>query len=404
MTTRSNRRAPFGPLAVFLLLLAGGCAPQRAAVLPAPPSEVRREAQAQPPQGPATPRGDNTAPRTDNAAAVPPPGPDYGRLYREAAARTRELLAKGNGREALPLWEGFGESPYAAEAAFNRGVLLQLSGDSPGAADQYRRAAAPPLFSERAASNLLGIALLSGDRSVLREVVDNVALPIAGLPGNRIPEFLGNLAAALGELSRTGEAAEMVQSIVETGGTTPALRWNQAVLAWRRGDIAAARKFAAEISPAVARLWPVEASRVAWDRDASGIPSLDGSAEPRLRAMSRNLAAFREWQKGDAAAARGLLEGTGGGDFHAAEYQTNMGIVLAEQGRWKDAREVLERAVASDPSLPDAWLNLGLYREVYLGDGPGALSCYERYGTLNGPRRDEVAKWSEWLRKSPSSR
>jgi tetratricopeptide (TPR) repeat protein len=324
-------------------------------------------------------------------------------LYREAVARTRDLLARGNVRDALPLWEGFGEGPYAAEAAFNRGVLLQLSGDARGAADQYRRAASPPLLSEPAASNLLGVALLAGDRPALREAVDNVARPIAALPGDRSPEFLGNLAAAFGELGRATEAEAMQRSIVAKGGTTPLLRWNQAVLAWRRGDIATARKIAAELPPGVFTLWPVEASRVAWDRDPSKVPPLDGSAEPRLRAMSRNLSAFREWQRGDAAAARGFLEETGGGDFPVAEYQTNMGIVLAEQGRWKDAKAVLERAVASDPSLPEGWLNLGLYREVYLGDGPGALSCYERYVTLNGPRRDEVAKWSEWLRKSPSS-
>jgi tetratricopeptide (TPR) repeat protein len=234
--------------------------------------------------------------------------------------------------------------------------------------------------------------------------VDNVARPIAALPGDRSPEFLGNLAAALGELGRPAEADAMQRSIVAKGGTTPSLRWNQAVLAYRRGDIAAARKLAAELPPAVSSLWLVEASRVAWDRDASKAPLLEGSAEPRLRAMSRNLAASREWEKGDAAVARGLLEETGGGDFPVAEYQTNMGIVLAEQGRWKDAKAVLERAVASDPSLPEGWLNLGLYREVYLGDGAGALSCYDRYVTLKGPRSDEVAKWSEWLRKSPSSR
>jgi len=401
VTTRSNRPAAFGPLAALFLLLAGGCAPRGAALLPAPPSEVRKEAPVRPAQAPPAPRVDNGA-RTDNVVTVP--GPDYGRSYREAVERTRDLLARGTVREALPFWEGFGEGPYAAEAAFNRGVLLQLAGDIRGAADQYRRAASPPLLSGPAASNLLGIALLAGDRLALRDAVDNVAGPIAALPGDRSPEFLGNLAAALGELARAGEAEAIQRSIVAKGGTTPSLRWNQAVLAWRRGDIATARKLAAELPPSVAALWPVEASRVAWDRDASRVPLLEGSADPRLRAMSRNLSAFREWQRGDAAAARGLLEGTGGVDFPAAEYQTNMGIVLAEQGQWKEAKTVLERAVASDPDLPEGWLNLGLYREVYLGDGPGALTCYDRYVTLNGPRKDEVAKWSEWLRKSPSSR
>ena len=120
-------------------------------------------------------------------------------------------------------------------------------------------------------------------------------------------------------------------------------------------------------------------------------------------AMSRNLSAFREWEMGNAPAARSLLEQAAEGKGYPAEYQTNIGIVLAGQGRWKDAMAAFERAVASDPELPDGWLNLGLYRDVYLGDVAGALSCYDRYVTLNGPRKDEVAKWSEWLRKSPSS-
>ncbi|HEX9205082.1 MAG TPA: tetratricopeptide repeat protein [Candidatus Deferrimicrobiaceae bacterium] len=399
MRTRpAPHRILAGPLSVLFLLLSGGCAPRGAALLPSPPSEVRRATAA------TAARTDNTAPRIDNAAPVPPPGPDYGRLYREAVARTRDLLAKGNSRDALPLWDGFGESPFAAEAAFNRGVLLQLTGDTRGASEQYRRAASAPLRSEPAAANLLGIALLAGNRDALREVVENVGRPIASLPGDRTPEFLGNLAAAFGELSRTGEADALQRTIVSNGGSTPALRWNQTVIAWKRGDVAAARKLSSELAPAMSGLWPVEASRVAWDRDASRVPPLDGSAEPRLRAMSRNLSAYREWEKGNAPAARSLLEEAAGGTGHTAEYQTNIGIVLASQGRWKDARAAFERAAASDPELPEGWLNLGLFREVYLGDGPGALSCYDRYVTLNGSRKDEVVKWSEWLRKSTSSR
>jgi tetratricopeptide (TPR) repeat protein len=307
-------------------------------------------------------------------------------------------------RNALPLWDGFGESPYAAEAAFNRGVLLQLSGDIRGAGDQYRRAATAPMLFEPAAANLLGIALLEGDRNALRELVDNVARPIASRPGERMPEFLGNLAAAFLELSRPGEAGAVQQAILSKGKTTPALRWNQAVLAWKRGDSATARKFSSELAPDMSALWPVAASRVAWDRDPSRVPPLDGSAGPRLRAISRNLSAFLEWEKRNTPAARALLEEAAGGSSSAAEYRTNSGIVLAEEGRWKDALAALERAVASDPEMPEGWLNLGLFREVYLGDGPGALTCYERYGTLNGPRRDEVAKWSEWLKKSSSLR
>ena len=85
-------------------------------------------------------------------------------------------------------------------------------------------------------------------------------------------------------------------------------------------------------------------------------------------------------------------------------YLTNLGIVLVEAGRWKEAKTVLERTIVELPDLPEGWLNLGIFREIYLGDVPGALSCYERYGKLNGGRKDEVSKWAEWLRKSSSPR
>ena len=65
---------------------------------------------------------------------------------------------------------------------------------------------------------------------------------------------------------------------------------------------------------------------------------------------------------------------------------------------------MLERAVAEAPYLPEGWQNLGLFREMYLGDVPGALSCYERYVKLEGGRKDEVSKWSEGLKKSSSPR
>jgi len=398
----NTRTARAPALLLLAAVLLPACAPKRAALLPVPPSEVRREISAKPPGPPQVDLA--SKPAGDNTRTAPPPGPDYGKNYRDAMARTRELLARGEPRAALPLWESFGDSVYASEAAFNRGVLLQISGDSDGAADQYRRAAAPPILSGPAAANLLGIALLRGDRELLRETVDNVARPVAALAGSREPEFLSNLAAALGELSRSGEAEAIQRSIREKGEKTPALPWNQAILAYQKGDVAAARRFSSELAPDVSALWPVAASRVAWERDPSPVPPLeDRFASPRLKTMARNLSAFEAWRKGDPAAARDLLGEPAAGNDPPAEVLNNLGVVQAELGQWREAREAFERAVTASPDLPEGWLNLGLFREVYLGDAAGALSCYDRYVTLNGQRKDEVAKWSEWLRKSPSS-
>jgi len=321
-------------------------------------------------------------------------------------ARTRELLARGEGRKAVPLWAALEGSPFAAEALFNQGVLFQLAGDVDRAEELYRRAAAPPLYSQPAAANLLGIALLRGNRETLRNLVDAAGRTDAERSGERLPELSANLVAALVDLSRFDEAETLYGSILKTGRATAALPWSRALLAYRRGDLAGARQFASVLPPAVAAFWPVAASRVAWDREAAKVPPLDEktAGEPRYLLLSRNLAAYEAWRKGDLARSEALLSGVASVNSPPEEYLNNFGIVLAEKGRWKEANALLERTVAEAPALPEGWLNLGIFREVYLGDVPGALSCYERYVKLNGGRKDEVSKWAEWLRKSSSPR
>ncbi|RJP18510.1 MAG: hypothetical protein C4529_12695 [Deltaproteobacteria bacterium] len=384
-------RKPFSiaVAALFAVLLAG-CAPQRTALLPVPPSEIRK-----------TSPGTASAPSGASSA----PGPDYGSMYRESLSRTRDLLQKGEARSAVPFWDALEKTPFAAEASFNRGVLLQLSGDRDAAESQYRRAASPPLLSEPAAANLLGIALLRGDREKLREVVDNAVRPVTALPGDRLPELSSNLFAALIDLSRLEEAETAVGGMAARGAATPSLPWNRAVLAYRKGEPVDARRYAATVPPSVATLWPVAASRVAWERDPSNVPPLSaaGAAEPRIRTLSANLEAHRAWAKGEYASARDLLR-QAAGDRPSGESLTNLGVVLAEMGKWKNALEALERAAKEAPNVPEAWLNLGLYREMYLGDAPGAILCYERYVRLNGPRKEEAARWSEGLKKSQPSR
>jgi len=289
---------------------------------------------------------------------------------------------------------------------FNQGVLLQLSGDIVGAEASYRRAVAPPLLSEPAATNLLGIALLREDRETMRALADNVVQPVAALPGNRLPEFSANLVAVLVDLSRYEEAEALARSIAERRIAPPTLPWSRAVRAYRTGDLVGARRFSSLLPPQVAALWPVIASRSSWDRETAKVPPLDEktSGEPRYLLLSRNLAAYDAWRKGDLEGTEALLSGGASIKSPPGEYLNNFGIVLAEEGKWKEANALLERTVAEAPGLPEGWLNLGIFREVYLGDVPGALSCYDEYVKLNGGRKDEASKWSEWLRKSSSPR
>ena len=370
-----------------------GCAARTAVLLPSPPTEIVKAVPA----------------KTPGLHPSPPPsapGPDPAVLYRDAVARTRELLAKGEGRNAVPLWAALEGSPFAAEAVFNQGVLLQISGDVGGAGELYRRAAAPPLLSQPAAANLLGIALLRGDRETLRNLVDSAGPTGAVRSGERMPELSANLVAALVDLSRLDEAESLYRSVLEAGRTTAALPWSRALIAYRKGDIEGARRFSSILPPRVAALWPVAASRAAWERETAKVPPLDGKAsgEPRYLLLSRNLAAYDAWRSGDFAGSAALLNDGASGISPRGEYLTNLGIVLAEAGRWKEAKALLERAVDEAPDLPEGWLNLGIFREIYLGDLPGALSCYERYGKFEGGRKGEVSKWAESLRKSSSPR
>ncbi len=389
-----NRIPVLPSLFLGAALLLPGCVPRSTVLLPAPPSGV---AKAIPPA-----KSPGEAPPHPG----PAPGTDPSKLYRDAVSRTRELLAAGEGRKAVPLWAALEKSPFAAESVFNQGVLLQLSGDTDRAVELYRRAAAPPLRSQPAAANLLGIALLRGDRETLRTFVGAADRADGARSGERLPELSSNLVAALVDLSRLDEAETLYRSIMEKGSATAALPWTRALLAYRKGNVEDARRYSSSVPPSVAALWPVVASRTAWERDASKVPPLDGkrSAEPRYLLLSRNLAAYRAWMKGDLAGSAALLAEGAAGESRPGEYTNNLGIVLAEAGRWKEAASLLERTVVEAPDLPEGWLNLGIFREEYLGDVPGALSCYERYGKLNGARKSEVSKWAEWLRKSSSPR
>ncbi len=123
--------------------------------------------------------------------------------------------------------------------------------------------------------------------------------------------------------------------------------------------------------------------------------------KPEFAFPALRMPGFRNaWERGDLDNAAALLAGGISGKSPPGEYLNNLGIVFAEAGRWKEAKTFLERTVAEAPDLPEGWLNLGMFREMYPGDVPGALFCYERYGKLGGERKDEVSKWAEWLKKS----
>ncbi len=363
----------------FAVALHAGCASYRA-LLPAPPSEISKAIRPEPARLPAPPV---------SAVAAPPAGVDFGKIYRDAVERTRESMSRGEARKAIPYWQALEDSPFAADALFNQGVLLQLSGDIDAAEAQYRRAAAPPFLSEPAAANLLGIGILRGNPELLRNLVDNVVGPVAALPGDRLPAFSSNLAAAYSELGRLGKAEEMFEAMRMSRSSTPAMPWNRAVLAYRNGNPMKAKLISSSLPSPVAGLLPVVASSVAWNRELTKAPAFDGKAfpDPRFELLSQNLASYVSWGKGDLGAAETHLSGVLADPHPRGEYLNNLGLVLAESGRWKDAKKLLERAVAEAPSLPEGWSNLGLYRENLSRGRPGSDPMLRKVCYIEGPKK-----------------
>jgi len=394
--------------------------------MPAPPQEVRKEAGAPsaaaaervaPPVPPGTaPRADAIpgaqeaakppAGETTRTAVAPPAVPDRLPQYAEACDRTQRAIGRDAAREAIPYWKALEDSKWATDAVYNQGVLFQLAGDLDDAAARYRQAADRSPAFEPPVANLLGVSLLRGDRERMKSLVARVVPPGSAPSPEMLPELAVNAAAALMETGRPDDAALLLRSLRERGKATPALAWNMAVLAYRSGDPATARDLAGTVSSGVANLFPVLASRFAWAKEGEKIPVFGQvpSGMAGMAALSANLAAYSEYRSGNPASAeKNLALATAAGSV-PAEILTNIGIMQAEQGRWKEARESLERAVRESPGMSAAWLNLGIFRETYEGDIAGARNCYDTYVKLKGSRMEEVRIWSDRLGHSASPR
>jgi Flp pilus assembly protein TadD len=80
-----------------------------------------------------------------------------------------------------------------------------------------------------------------------------------------------------------------------------------------------------------------------------------------------------------------------------------LGVTLRMRGEFAEAAAAYERAIAIDPALAAAHRNLGVLRDLYLGDAPGALDAFEKYRSLTGEDR-QVTGWIAELRQRTGSR
>jgi tetratricopeptide (TPR) repeat protein len=383
----------------------------RKEIPPAPPKDNAAVA-APAAAAPAPPASDNAAaprpaPAADNLAAPPPP-PDWWNRYTAAIAKTREAIAREKPAEAVAGWQALEDSPYRAEAVFHQGVLRHLSGDIEGAEAIYRRGTDQAPIDQASAANLLGIYIMKGESAKARELVDRIA-PAGAPTASLLPELVANAGAVLLEAGDVARAASLFTSLESRGRMTPASDWNQAIVAWRRGNAPAARKLADKLPPETAQLWSVTASRAAWDNALAAQIARQYATAPggdrRLTPLAANFDAFSRFRAGKVPEAEALLAAAAKAPGCPPELLSNLGWLQIEQGKWAAGRATLERVTREYPALPEGWFNLGLFREVYAGDSPGAVECYRKYVSLSGYRKDEVAKWIDWLQKPapPSS-
>ena len=62
-------------------------------------------------------------------------------------------------------------------------------------------------------------------------------------------------------------------------------------------------------------------------------------------------------------------------------------------GRFADAEQAYQRAVAADPAYASAYRNLGVLYDLYLQSPERALPMYLRYQELSGGADKQVAEW-----------
>jgi tetratricopeptide (TPR) repeat protein len=70
-----------------------------------------------------------------------------------------------------------------------------------------------------------------------------------------------------------------------------------------------------------------------------------------------------------------------------------LGVVQRQQGRFEQARQAYEAAIALDASATAPQLNLAILYDLYLGDAPRALALYQRCLELSPADAPQLGKW-----------
>ena len=96
--------------------------------------------------------------------------------------------------------------------------------------------------------------------------------------------------------------------------------------------------------------------------------------------------------------ARQMLEAALAANPANAPALNRLGYANRKLGRFQAAKGAYESAIVTDPNFSDAERNLGILLDLYLGDPAAALPHYERYQALTSGADTEVAGWVKELR------
>ncbi len=136
--------------------------------------------------------------------------------------------------------------------------------------------------------------------------------------------------------------------------------------------------------------------------DAAAIADLErfSAGNPGFAGPLLNLGLIRA-RSGDEAGARVLFERAATVCSHCGSVWNELGVLHAQHGRFAEAEEAYQRAIAVEPDFAAAYYNLGIVYELYLPRPELALENYEQYLQLGGVDGDgqDVRKWVAELRR-----
>lgn len=113
---------------------------------------------------------------------------------------------------------------------------------------------------------------------------------------------------------------------------------------------------------------------------------------PQLSGPHANLGVIyaqqKKWDK-----AEGSLNTAVKKNKRNAKAFNQLGFVYRQQGKFKEAEAAYLKAIKIDPNFQDAYLNMGILCDLYLGKMERAVKYYNKYQSMQSKPNRQVAGW-----------